>query len=485
MLTILNHPLKYLKTIPGPAINMLRTTMAIALLLLAFNRPASAQTDARQTPGAQKIGPQKNRQPNIIVILTDDMGYGDLSCLGGKYNTPNIDRLAAQGRIFENYYSASPICSPSRVGLMTGMSPARWRITSFLQKKADNKLCEQADYLSTEAPFLARSLKSAGYATGHFGKWHMGGGRDVDDAPSITNYGFDEYKSTWESPDPDPVITSTDWIWSNSDSVKRWSRTAYFVDQTLKFLSAHQNKPCFISLWPDDVHTPWVGGDDSRGQYPGGPDEEKSFVSVLTEYDRQIGRLIDGLVSLGIDNNTIVIFTSDNGPLPDFDHARSAGRRGTKLSLYEGGIRMPFIIRWPGTIAEGTIDSTSVISALDMFPGLCALSGGVYPKRYNADGEDVSRVLLGKPAERKSTLYWEYGRNETSFRYPPGNDRSPSLAIREKGWKLLTDRQGGRVELYDLTADKQESKNIAEQNPDVTRRLKDKLLGWAAGLPDR
>ncbi|MEJ1237998.1 sulfatase-like hydrolase/transferase [Chryseolinea sp. T2] len=429
--------------------------------------------------GAFTLLAQPRRHPNVIFILTDDMGYGDLSCLGGKYKTPNIDRLATQGRTFQNYYSAAPICSPSRVGVMTGMSPARWNITSFLQKKADNKLCEQADFLSTDAPFLARALKAGGYATGHFGKWHMGGGRDVDDAPSITHYGFDEYKSTWESPDPDPVITSTDWIWADSDSVKRWSRTAYFVDQTLKFLDTHKGKPCFINLWPDDVHTPWVGGDDEHGKYPGGPNDEVSFVFVLTEFDKQIGRLIDGLEARGLDNNTIVIFTSDNGPMPDFDHARSAGFRGSKLSLYEGGIRMPFIIRWSGTIPSGTVDSTSVISAVDLFRSICALSGGTYPRRYTSDGEDVSKVLLGKPASRNTALYWEYGRNEQSFRYPSGRDRSPSLAIRRDKWKLLSDRDGAHVELYDMHADKWETTNLAEKNPAITRELREKLLNWA------
>jgi len=128
---------------------------------------------------------QKTERPNIIFILTDDMGIGDVSCFNGKYKTPNIDRMAAEGRKFTSYYSASPICSPSRVGYLTGMHPAKWNITSFLQKKADNRLCEQADYLNPSAPGIAHLLKEGGYATAHFGKWHMGGGRDVDDAPSI------------------------------------------------------------------------------------------------------------------------------------------------------------------------------------------------------------------------------------------------------------------------------------------------------------
>jgi arylsulfatase A-like enzyme len=430
---------------------------------------------------ASVVDGQGTSKPNIIVILTDDMGYGDLSCLGGKYQTPHIDRLASQGRIFTQYYSAAPICSPSRVGIMTGMAPAKWRITSFLQKKADNKLCEQADFLTTDAPFLARSLKDAGYATAHFGKWHMGGGRDVDNAPPITAYGFDEYSSTWESPDPDPVLTATDWIWSDKDSIKRWNRTRYFVDRTLSFLEKNKSKPCYINLWPDDVHTPWVGGDDASGRYPGGPEEEKSFVAVLQEYDKQIGRLIDGIQQLGIDNNTIVIFTSDNGPLPTFNAQRSLNMRGSKLSLYEAGIRMPFIIKWPTRIKAGTIDSTSVLCATDLFPSFCQISGTPAPQ--HSDGQDMSQVLLGTPAARKKPIYWEYGRNEKTFRYPPEKDRSPSLAIREGKWKLLMNKDGSNTELYDMEKTPSETINTAQSNPTKTKDLSKKLLKWWNDLP--
>lgn len=440
----------------------------IACVLLLFALPVrSQQTD----------------RPNIIVILTDDMGYGDISCLNGTYATPNIDRLASQGRMFTRYYSASPICSPSRVGLMTGMAPAKWNITSYLQKKVDNKACGQADFLSAEAPFIARSLKKAGYATAHFGKWHMGGGRDVDNAPSITTYGFDDYKSTWESPDPDPLLTATDWIWSEKDSVKRWDRTRYFVDQTLSFLSRHKGQPCYINLWPDDVHTPWVGGDDSVGRYPGGPEEEKSFISVLTEYDKQIGRLIEGIEKLGISNNTLVLFTSDNGPLPTFSANRAAHLRGSKLSLYEGGIRMPFIIRWPGKIPPATIDSTSVLCATDLFSSLCSVAGASVPERYISDGQDIRQTLLGKSFTRKKPMYWEYGRNEKTFKYPMGNDRSPSLAMREGKWKLLMNKDSSRIELYDIENDPGETTNLVNDHPDVAKKLSKKLLTWWNELP--
>src|SRR5580658_1151654 len=154
-----------------------------------------------------------SERPNIIFLLTDDMGYGDAACYGGKFvPTPNIDRLAAEGTKFTQFYAMAPVCSPSRTGFLTGMFPGRWRITNFLQTRAGNLASEQADFLDPKAPSIARTLKQAGYATAHFGKWHMGGGRDVTDAPHFSEYGFDEHAGTYESPEPDPNITATNWI---------------------------------------------------------------------------------------------------------------------------------------------------------------------------------------------------------------------------------------------------------------------------------
>ncbi|HWI58986.1 MAG TPA: sulfatase-like hydrolase/transferase, partial [Bacillota bacterium] len=414
----------------------------------------------------------------------DDMGYGDIGANGGKFApTPNIDRLAREGVRFTQYYSASPICSPSRVGLTTGMFPARWRITSFLQTRAGNRGCEQADFLDPKAPSLARTLKAAGYATGHFGKWHMGGGRDVTNAPLFAAYGFDEHASTYESPEPHPDITATNWIWSPQDRVKRWDRTAFFVDKTLDFLRRHTNQPCYVNLWPDDVHTPWVPGQERLGLYPNGPEEERKFRAVLDEYDRQMGRLFAGLKALGIEEQTLVIFTSDNGPLPSFRGSRSGGLRGSKLSLYEGGMRMPFIVRWPGHVPAGRLDTQNVLSAVDLFPSLCKLAGVSLPQDVAFDGEDLSGALLGREVCRSKTLFWEYGRNQTAFAFPKGRDRSPNLALREGNWKLLVNADGSGAQLYDLSVDGKETNNIAAQKAEVTKRLVEEMLAWRRSVP--
>jgi len=428
----------------------------------------------------------KTPQPNIIFILTDDMGYSDVGCYGGKFvPTPSIDRMAEEGIRFTQYYSASPISSPSRTGLLTGQHPAFWNITSFLQTRSGNRDAEMADFLDPDAPSLPRTLQSAGYKTAHFGKWHMGGGRDVENAPSITRYGYDEYVSTWESPDPDPLLTATDWIWSAEDSIKRWDRTAYFVDKTLDFLKKNNGTPCFINLWPDDVHTPWVGNFEELMVFPQGQNSEKNFKTVLVEYDRQMGRLLDGLQEMGIAENTIVIFASDNGPAPSFRGSRAGIYRGCKASLYEGGTRLPFIV-WSGgnLVPKGKVDDTSVVSALDMFQSLCRISGAVLPKDFRTDGEDMSKVLLGKPQKRTKPIYWEYRRNDTrAFPKPSDNDVSPNVAVREGDWKLLINADGSDAALYNLNDDPSEKNPLNDKFPDKIKELSEKAMVWRQSLP--
>lgn len=435
---------------------------------------------------AQTAKSSDSKAPNIIIILTDDMGYSDVGAFGGKFvPTPNIDRMAKNGLKLTQYYSAAPICSPSRAGMLTGMYPARWNFSTYLDNKKHNQNAQQADFLDPTAPTMAKVFKAAGYATGHFGKWHLGGGRDVKNAPGFVQYGFDAHASTYESPDPDPAITATDWIWSDKDSIKRWDRTKYFVDKTLQFLKQHPNQPCFINLWPDDVHTPWVPRTETEytSKFPMNPEEEAAFKLVLKEYDLQIGRLLDGLKQMGADKNTIIIFTSDNGPLPSFRGSRAEGLRGSKLSLYEGGTRMPFIISWPGHIIEDKTDDQSVVSAVDLLPSLAKMAGIKLSSGYKGDGLDRSRVLMGKPSARNKEMFWEYGRNDIAFKYPRPIDKSPNLAIRSGEWKLLINSNGSDIQLYNINKDKKESNNLAAAEQKTTADLKKKLLAWWQALP--
>ena len=447
-------------------------------------------------PGRLRAAEAAGRKPNVIFFLTDDMGWGDPSCYGNaELKTPNIDRLAAEGVRFTQFYSASPICSPSRVGFTTGMYPARWRITSYLQTREGNRIDQQADWLDPKAPTLARTLQFAGYATAHVGKWHMGGGRDVDNAPLPQEYGFDESWTTWEGMGPgidnDPAAKGT----------PRFRRTQKFVEKATDFIRRAKGRPFYVNIWPNDVHDPHVADPELRSKYDTASPGHQNFNAVLDEYDRQFGRLLDFLKAEGLAENTIVVFASDNGPNPPFqDHRRTGGLRGMKWSLYEGGIRMPFIVRWPGRIPAGKVDERTVVGAVDLLPTVCALAGVAPPVGPEFDGEDMSRAWLAAPQDRVRPLLWEYGRNAhflyPAVRYKVGkdnkaddlypdvkNDRSPNLGVREGKWKLLVSADGSGAELYDIAADPKETTNLAEKEPATAQRLADKALAWRKSLP--
>jgi arylsulfatase A-like enzyme len=428
-------------------------------------------------------------RPNVVLVLADDLGWGDLSCYGGKLAaTPHLDRMAKEGVRFTQFYVAAPICSPSRCGLLTGQFPARWRITSYLQTRAGNRSCEQADFLDSSAPSLPRALQRAGYATAHVGKWHLGGGRDVQDAPKFSAYGYDLGLGTWESPQPYPDLTARDWIWSAQDRVPRWERTRWMIDQTLAFLQKNADRPCFVNLWLDDVHTPWVPsaldqqiGKDGRASGKG--DTVERFGKVLTEMDRQVGRLLDALRERKSERPTLVLFLGDNGPLPTFGQKRTAGLRGSKLSLYEGGIREPCMAWAPGLVPAGRTNDTTVFAAVDLFPTLCKLCGADLPKGYDSNGEDLSPALAGKSPRRTRPLFWEYGRNDKSFAYPGGKNRSPNVAIRDGDLKLLVNAAGTGAELYDLATDPKELRDLRAEQPEVAKRLTEQALRWRKSLP--
>jgi arylsulfatase A-like enzyme len=421
-----------------------------------------------------------DERPNIVFVLADDMGIGDLSCYGGKVPTPNIDRLAREGTRFTQGYVASPICSPSRAGLITGQYPARWRITSYLQTRKGNAACEMQDFLSTNAPSLPRELKRAGYRTAHVGKWHLGGGRDVTNAPPFAAYGYDIGLGTYESPEPHPDITGTNWIWSAHDKVKRWDRSRWMVDRTLEFLKQSNKAPSFVNLWFDDTHTPWVPSADAMDANR--RDTQPNLRKVLIELDRQVGRLMDGVRNLQGGRPALVIFMSDNGPLPTFQQSRTAKLRGAKLSLYEGGIREPLIAWWPGKVPAGKVNETTVFSSLDFFPTFLDLAGVKVPA--SGDGENMTKALFGEDQFRSQALFWEYGRNTNSFAFPgdPRN-RSPNVAMREGDWKLLVKADGTGAELYDLENDSVEEKNLAEAQPERTRRMSEAALRWRRTMP--
>lgn len=440
---------------------------------------------------------QAAQRPHIVLVLIDDMGWGDLSCFGNPdAQTPHIDRLAAEGVRFTQFYVAAPICSPSRCALTTGQYPQRWGITSYLNNRADNARRGVSNWLDPEAPTLPRLLQQAGYATGHFGKWHLGGQRDVDDAPPITDYGFDTSLTNFEGMGAKllpltlkPGDTEPGRIWADAERLGQpvtWmlrSRiTSGFIEAAIPFLdqAAERDQPCYLNLWPDDVHTPlwppvehWAEG--KRGLY----------LAVLEALDRQLETLFDHIRdSPKLRDNTLILVCSDNGHEPG---AGSAGPlRGAKTRLYEGGIRSPLVVWGPGLITpehRGKVNETSVLSAFDLVPSLLALAGVPTPADISFDGEDLSATLIGRDTQsRVAPIFWR--RPPDRKNSPPAlPDPQPDLAVRQGEWKLLCDYDGGQPEVYRLSQDPREAENVAAQHPDVVRQLTALVVAWHRSMP--
>ncbi len=454
------------------------------------------QNDRATVFGMPTLLPRVGTPPNVITVFIDDMGWQDLSCFGGQADeTPHIDQLAAEGLRFTNFYVNSPICSPSRTALTTGNYPARHRITSYLAKRELNEQRGMAQWLDVGVPTLPRMLSLAGYATGHFGKWHMGGQRDVGDAPLITEYGFDASLTNFEGLGARilPLCDAYDGQepkrhdlgsanlgrgpieWADRSKI-----TQRYVDRTLEFIdeASAQERPFYVNVWPDDVHSPFFPPEALRG------DEAKRslYLAVLKTMDQQLGTLFDRVRSdPRLRDNTFIILASDNGHEPG---AGSGGPlRGAKGSLYEGGIRSPLIVWGPGFVEStvvGSTNDTTILSSVDLVASLMNLCQAEAPDGYQCDGEDLLAALLGKSiAQRSSPLFW---------RRPPDhpgkpNAPAPDLAVRDEQWKLVCDIHGKQVQLFDLTKDIGEANNLKKTHPQITKRLKQSLLKWNATLP--
>jgi arylsulfatase A-like enzyme len=435
---------------------------------------------------AQHRSGNPNRQPNIVFVLCDDLGWGDLGCYGHPHiKTPNLDRLAAQGTMLTNFYVNSPVCSPTRAGVMTGRFPSEIGFHGHLASLDANRRRGIPNYLDPDIPTLPKLLKSAGYATAHFGKWHMGGPQDKT-APPPEDYGID-VSGTVLSNGPH----------YNQKGDNRSDSSMRIMQHTIDFIESNADTPFFINCWLIDPHSVLAPSPEQMAMYedysaPGRAKERfssvtQTYYAVITDIDTQVGKLMDTLDRLDLADDTIVVFTSDNGPAPvwggDTNHsgAGSVGPfRGCKASLYEGGIREPFIVRWPGKVQADAVDDTTVMSAVDLLPSFCKLAGVELPSHVDMSGEDMSDIFRGKPMERAKPLMWEY-------RYSPWGrhiQKSPDLAMRDGDWKLMMNPDGGRIELYNLSENVCEVDNCARENTDRVERMSKTLLAWQRSLPD-
>ena len=433
------------------------------------------------TTSASAAGGASSSRPNIIFILADDWGWGDLGCYGHRQlKTPNLDRLARQGTLFTQFYVCSGVCSPSRTAFMTGQYPARHRMHGHLATHEQNAARGMPDYLDPKVPTITRILHDAGYATAHYGKWHLGHG---EGAPVPAEYGIDDYR----------CVASNGQTWETKGPGFRARSAGLIIDETIRFIEAHRDKPFFVQSWLLDTHAVLDPSEEQLVPYarytPRGTNYKGTlqvYYGAATAADKEIGRLLQKLDDLGMSRNTIVIFSSDNGPedihLGEASHSGvgSAGPfRGRKRSLYEGGVRTPFIVRWPAGTPAGKVDKTSVLAGVDFLPTLCSITGAPLPSGLNLDGEDMSGPLRGTSRERSSSLFWDW-------RFGILGDvinKSPRLAIRDGQWKLLMNPDRSRVELYDILRDPMQVDNLAAQHSEVVERLSTLLLDWNKTLP--
>jgi arylsulfatase A-like enzyme len=450
---------------------MIRLVAAACLLVVAG-----------AAPGAEAA------RPNVVFILADDLGWGDLGCYGNRdIRTPNLDRLARQGTLFTHFYVTGSVCSPSRCGFLTGQLPARHKIHGHYAAPELNASRGMSQWLDPGTVTLPRLLKRAGYATAHVGKWHLGGGHGQS-APEPSAYGFDFVRAT----------TCENPTWhegGGSDPHFRAKSTALFVDEAIKFVETSQDRPFYLQLWTLVPHATLNPTDEQLAPYarlaPGGPGfphkgARPIFYASVTDLDAQVGRLLAKLDELKLADRTLVVFSADNGPeeiaIKNAGHSGvgSPGPfRGRKRSLYEGGIRTPFLARLPGLVPAGKVDDASVLSGADLLPTVCKLAGVPLPADYAGDGEDRSGVLRGERSPRARPLYWEW---RFAIAGPVLN-KSPRLAVRDGRWKLLLNPDRSRVELYDIPADPSELNNLAAAHPEVVDRLAKAAIGWQETLP--
>ena len=443
--------------------------------------------------------PSADPKPSFIFILVDDMGWSDAVCYGSSfYETPNIDRLAASGIRFTDAYAACPVCSPTRASIMTGKYPARLDITDWIPgrqargAKPDEKMLSQR--FRQELPLgeitIAESLRDAGYETFFAGKWHLGGeGFYPEDQGFNTNIGGWEKGSPqggYFSPYDNPKLV---------DGPAGEHLADRLTGEALRFLQNTGDKPFFLYLSYYSVHIPLQAKQDLIRRYeekagqlppyagprflPEGKNEARQvqdhpvYAGMIHTLDENIGRLLDGLERLGLANKTILLFTSDNGGLSTSEGSPTANLplRAGKGWLYEGGIREPTIIRWPGVVTPGSI-SNEPMTSTDFYPTILEMANLPFQPEQHYDGVSIAPLLKGeKESLDRDALFWHYPHYSNQGGTPGG-------AIRMGDFKLIEFYEDDHVELYNLREDIGETEDLAESNSELTNRLRERLTTW-------
>ncbi|MBE0544510.1 MAG: sulfatase [Verrucomicrobia bacterium] len=427
------------------------------------------------------------KPPNIVYILADDLGWTDLACQGSQYyQTPNIDRLAAQGMRLLRYYN-SQNCAPTRAGLMTGQYAPRTGLytvgTGERGAAADRRLHvpENITRLPMDKTLFPEVLQQAGYVTGMFGKWHLGNGKDHHPA----SRGFTE-----------AIVSAGKHFNFVTDPPVEHPPEQYLADfvtdRSVDFIARHRERPFFLYVSHFAVHTPIQARPDYEAEWkqrpPQGTHWHPTYAAMIQSVDESVGRILTKLDELNLAERTVVIFSSDNGGLGGYQRTEppatkkgftdNSPLRGGKGTLYEGGLRVPFVLRWPGMVKPGATCNTP-LAHVDVYPTLLEIAGARRPDDYPLDGVSFAS-LLKNPAQQLSreAIYWHFPGYLESYVHTRGWRTTPVGAIHAGDFKLLEFFETGRVELYNLRDDMGETTDLATRLPAKAKELRSRLAAW-------
>ena len=437
-------------------------------------------------PAPRKPKPKKKPpQPNLLVILCDDLGYGDLACYGHPtIKTPNLDAMASAGLRLTSCYSSAPVCSSSRAGLLTGRAPSRVGVYDWIP--GGHRM-----HLRAEEVSVASLLRDAGYQTCHVGKWHLNGKFNSNEQPQPDDHGFEYWYATQNNAAPSHKNPRN--FVRNGDQVGQQEGFScqLVADEAIKWLEERdESKPFFQFVCFHEPHEPVASPEELIKQYPDAKKKgEADYYANVTNMDAAVGRIMNALKEMKIDRKTMVLFTSDNGPetLKRYQRAwKSHGSpgplRGMKLHLYEAGIRIPGILHWPGKIKSGVV-SDEAISGVDILPTFCELANTEPPQDRVLDGTSFASLLSGSPVQRDKPLYWHYhraiGEPKAAMRYGDwmllGKWDGPQLpggaSLRAGDMALIKDAQLVDFELYNLASDLSQQHDLAASQPERVERL--------------
>jgi arylsulfatase A len=407
-------------------------------------------------------------RPNVLIALCDDLGYGDLACYGHpEIRTPRLDELAAQGVRFTDCYAAAPVSSPARAGMLTGRTPNRVGVYDWIPGGSPV-------HLRREEVSVATLLRDAGYDTCHVGKWHLNGMFNSSEQPQPSDHGFEYWFSTQNNAypshsDPENFVRNGTPVGALSGY-----SSALIVQEAIDWLAGvwDRRRPFCLFVWFHSPHEPVATGAEFTSMYPAAEPDRAIYYGNVTQVDHEFGRLTDALDGMGLAEETFVMFTSDNGPETlnryvgaERSYGSPGGLRGMKLWLYEGGIRVPGIVRWPGRAAAGA-ECSEPVSGTDVLPTLCEIARVPAPADRAMDGASFVPVFGGAPLARSVPLYWQY---DSAL-------GTPKIAVREGDWKILATGDLGAFELYDLGADPGETTDLALSEPDRVADLSARLI---------